>query len=55
MNRWNKYYQEHGYYEWKSLGKVRCKCTNNNGNWIGYLEAYDINGNGKIECKQISI
>ncbi len=53
MNRWNKYYQEHGYYEWKSLGNLVCKYTFNNGMYLGYLEWYY--ANGKIDCKVINI
>ncbi len=53
MNRWNKYYQEHGYYEWKSLGNVVCKYTYNNRTPLGYGEMY--HENGKIKYKVICI
>jgi len=54
MNKKNKKGLEHGYWELKHPnGKLWCKCTVNNGMFIGYREWYDTNG--KIECKQISI
>ena len=54
MNRWNKYYQEHGYWEFKHPnGKLWCKLTLNNEMYLGYLERY--HENGKIEYKGISI
>ena len=53
MIRCNKEGLEHGYYEWKSLGKVWIKYALNNGMYLGYLERY--HENGKIEYKQINI
>jgi len=60
MNKENKKGQRHGYWELiynsiEYIGKVGCKCTLNNGMYLGYREWYDINGNGKIGYKEINI
>lgn len=58
MNKCNKNYHMHGYWEHKhSNGNVVCKYNFNNGMWIGYEKwyRYKRHGNGKIRCKGINI
>ena len=56
MNKFNKKGHRHGiylHYEWNPFGKLRCKCTVNNGMLIGYGEWY--HEKGEMYIKQINI